>query len=158
MNKNRTRAPEKRLLRIKSSSILEVLPESRSGSPQSGILASGSSVRTAPSHSNSCNGCKGFLNLCLLGHPRLQWRDRCGFAPHSSVPWSISIIRDRIPGVKRRGAKSVFLNIGISKDSILLLATDGSRTRFTSLGSSGNTGIRRSQWCIRAPSGYDGGD
>lgn len=104
MNKNRTRAPEKRLLRIKSSSILEVLPESRSGSPQSGILASGSSVRTAPSHSNSCNGCKGFLNLCLLGHPRLQWRDRCGFAPHSSVPWSISIIRDRTPGVKRRSA------------------------------------------------------
>jgi hypothetical protein len=61
--KNEIGALEPELLRIQSSSDLEVLPETISGSPQSGILASGSSARTAPSHGKSRNGRKGFEPL-----------------------------------------------------------------------------------------------
>ncbi|GAB6276906.1 MAG: hypothetical protein SAMD01599839_14460 [Rectinema sp.] len=67
--KNGIGALEPELLRIQSSSDLEVLPETISGSPQSGILASGSSARTAPSHGNSRNGRKGFCTFACWDIP-----------------------------------------------------------------------------------------
>lgn len=62
------------------------------GTPRGSILASGSSVVPTPSRGLADrNGHPSRRGRICRTHTRLQWRDRCGFSPHSSVPEARSL-------------------------------------------------------------------